>query len=133
MPRSRALARLAAQYDGTDRYQLEAINIAAGDRKPALYDRLAKSGGLNLQKLPLVQVLNPAAAAEFLVAQLNKGGLDREGERSLIDAAGSIAAPGAGLALLRWAAQGSGPVELRRLALETVAANLAGNWQQPGR
>ena len=37
-----ALAKIAATYDGSDRYQLEAINIAVGDRKAGLLARLEK-------------------------------------------------------------------------------------------
>src|SRR6185312_17458003 len=63
-----ALAEIAATYDGTDRYQLEAVNIAADDRKAALLARLEKSGPLKVEQFPLVQVLDPKRAAEMVLA-----------------------------------------------------------------
>src|SRR5262249_44589110 len=62
------LERIAATYDGSDRYQLEAINIAANDRKHELLERLDRRGffqGLIAPggRFPLLEVLDPKRAA----------------------------------------------------------------------
>ncbi|MGH7135330.1 MAG: HEAT repeat domain-containing protein, partial [Pirellulales bacterium] len=64
------LIELAASYDGSDRYQLEAIHIAAGDRKAQLYAALETAGKITLDKLPLLQVLDPKKAADFATKSL---------------------------------------------------------------
>ncbi|HQU47026.1 MAG TPA: dehydrogenase, partial [Pirellulales bacterium] len=45
------LVELASAYAGSDRYQLEAINIAAGDRKAELYAALESAGKVSLNNL----------------------------------------------------------------------------------
>ena len=67
-----ALAQIAATYDGTDRYQLEAINIAAGDRKAELLARLEKDQPLSAAQFPLVELLAPDRAAKLLLARLTE-------------------------------------------------------------
>jgi putative membrane-bound dehydrogenase-like protein len=123
------LAKLAAQYDGRDRYQLEAIHIAAGDRKAELYAKLSTAQRWSIQQLPLMQLLDPKAAAELVTAELAKSGLDAASAATLLAAAGSTPSPEAGRGLLQLAGTSSASPELRRLALERLAANLQGNWK----
>ena len=68
-----ALVKIAGRYDGTDRYLLEAINIAAADRKQELYERLAAERSFTLAQLNLLQLLNPKAARDRLRDELLKG------------------------------------------------------------
>lgn len=128
-----ALARAAASFDGRDRYQLETLNIAAGSRKEALYDKLSKQGKWSFEQLPLMQLLNSKAAAEFVSANLTKSGLDPAAAKALLEAAGNAPSPEAGRSMLSLAASSSAPAELRRLALAKLAANLSGNWKDLAR
>ena len=43
-----ALLQLARKYDGQDRYMLEAINIAADDRRERLYSQLTADANFAL-------------------------------------------------------------------------------------
>ena len=65
-----ALVEIASRYNGSDRYFLEAINIAAGSRKKELYDSLTKRGGLDVHRADLMQALDPDRTQQHLVRQL---------------------------------------------------------------
>jgi putative heme-binding domain-containing protein len=124
------LANMAATYDGSDRYQLEAIHIAAAGRNQALLDRLEKRGRLTAAQFPLVQVLAPDRAAALLIAQLQDTTLDESATRAALDAAVHLPSPEAGWGLLAIAEQAQRPTELRQVALDKVVGNLGrgGNW-----
>ena len=127
----KTLASLASTCDGADRYLLEAINIAAGDQpqKEKLYQELEASGKASYSLLPLLQVLNPKAAAALVTSKLGQSGLDPETTRALVARAGSIPSVDAGRSLLAIVANRSADKDLRLLALGTVTANLGGNWK----
>jgi putative membrane-bound dehydrogenase-like protein len=125
-----ALARIAADYDGTDRYQLEAINIAAAGRREALLARLEQSGPLSIEKLPLLQLLSPKRAAAQIADRLQADNLDEKTARTLLATAANIPALEAGWGLLKLSAKADLSPELRRAALRSVAAgaNRSGGW-----
>jgi putative membrane-bound dehydrogenase-like protein len=124
------LAKMAATYDGSDRYQLEAINIAAGDRKAALLAALDKQGPLEANQFPLVQVLAPERAAALLLAQLRDKSLSNDGARQVLDEAARLSSEDAGWGLLDLAAQSDRSAELRKAALAKVVGNVGprGGW-----
>jgi putative heme-binding domain-containing protein len=124
-----SLTEFAEKYDGGDRYLLEAINIAAGDRKAELYDRLAKAGSFSPSRFRLLQLLNPKAAAAALSEQLTKSGIEPETQKLFLAEAGSISSPEAGRALLNLLGDDEASADVKRLALEKIATNLAGNWK----
>ncbi len=121
-----ALAKIAATYDGSDRYQLEAINVAAGDRKAALLARLEQKGPLAIEQFPLLQLLNPQRAVDQLLARLADKNLDDKSARLAFDSAVNMPSPDAGWGLLRFAEDGQRPAPLRRRALDKVLGNLHG-------
>jgi len=125
-----ALTQIAATYDGTDRYQLEAINIAAGDNKAELLARLEKDQPLSAAQFPLVELLAPDRAAKLLLARLTEPKLDEASARKLLAAAVNIPSLDAGWGLLDVAQATDRPPALRRRALETVLANVdeRGAW-----
>ncbi|HEV3005779.1 MAG TPA: HEAT repeat domain-containing protein, partial [Pirellulales bacterium] len=125
----RTLIELASQYDGTDRYQLEAIHIAAGERKAMLYEALDKAGKLSVDKIQLLQALDPKAAFDFLVHRLTASGLDDATRAVLVQQLGGTASPEAGQAVVRLATDDSTTTELRRLSLNLLAANLTESWK----
>jgi putative membrane-bound dehydrogenase-like protein len=124
------LAQLAATYDGTDRYLLEAINIAAGDRKEQLLARLEKQKPLSVEQFPLLELLSPERAVDQVLARLAQTNLDEKSSKLLLENAVNMPALEAGWGLLRVASNPASPVSLRRSALEKVVANLnqRGNW-----
>ena len=86
-----ALTKFAEKFDGEDRYLLEGINIAAGERKELLYERLSASGAFSPSRFRLLQLLNAKAAAATLAEQLTKSGVDEKTQRLLLAEAGSVA------------------------------------------
>lgn len=125
-----ALVKLAATYDGTDRYQLEAINIAAGPRKAELYAALEKAGRLSIDRIQLMQVLNPQAAAEFVVKNLSAPSVDDAERTKLLTHLAGIPSVEAAQTVLKVAANGQAGVELRQSALKALSTNLAGVWKE---
>ncbi|HXT58882.1 MAG TPA: PVC-type heme-binding CxxCH protein [Pirellulales bacterium] len=125
-----ALVKLASAYDGSDRYQLEAINIAAGARKAELYADLEKAGRLSIDKIQLMQVLNPRAAAEFVVKSLSAPGVDDAARTKLLAHLAGIPSAEAGQAVLKLAADPGASGEMRQSALKSLSANLNGVWKE---
>lgn len=123
------LLKLASAYDGSDRYQLEAINIAAGARKAELYADLEKAGRLSIDKVQLMQVLNPNAAAEFVVKSLSAAGVDDAQRSKLLAHLAGIPSAEAAQAVLRLAADAKANIEVRQLALKTLSSNLLSVWK----
>ncbi|MBI2826859.1 MAG: c-type cytochrome [Planctomycetia bacterium] len=125
-----ALLKLASMYDGTDRYLLEAIHVAAGDRKLALAKSLAAAGLLSFDTVDLVQVLDPDRAAGFLVQGIARADLDEAGRARLLARLSTVDSLEAGKAVLAVAVDRAAPEELRRTALRSVSRNLADDWKE---
>jgi putative membrane-bound dehydrogenase-like protein len=125
----RVLAELASTYDGTDRYQLEAINIAAGDRKAALYAALEASGKASLDKLPLLQLLDPKKATELAIKSLADPNLSDIVRAAVLEQLGVSSSAEACLAVIRLATDNAAPAELRDKAAALLAANLSATWK----
>jgi putative membrane-bound dehydrogenase-like protein len=129
-PVDQAVARVAATYDGSDRYQLEAIHVAAAGREKAVLALLEQHGALTAAQFPLLQLLAPQRAVESLLAQLSSDQLDEAATRTLLTSAVNIPSLEAGWGLLQLAEDSKRPVPLRRAALEKVLANVdrRGSW-----
>jgi putative membrane-bound dehydrogenase-like protein len=123
------LTRFAKKYNGEDRYLLEAINIAAGPRKEELYERLAAAGDFALSRFQLLQLLNAKAAATALAEQLTKSGVEASTQKLLLAEAGSVSSPEAGRGLLKLLDDAKTSAEIKQIALDKLATNLAGNWK----
>ncbi len=124
-----AIVDIAARYDGSDRYLLEAINIAAGDaaRKALVYDQIVKRGKISPQTFALLQLLNPVEAAKLLNDRLASGS-DPAAVKTLLATAGTAASYEAGKGLVKLLANEKASPELRALALEKLNGNLSGSW-----
>lgn len=118
----------AKKYDGSDRYLLEILNVAAGGRKPQLYARLSQGSELTPQTFALLQLLDPKGAVEALSSKLAASGVDAKTAAVLLAAAGTAQDAQAGKGLLKLLASKDAPLEVRRLALEKLSANLSGPW-----
>jgi putative membrane-bound dehydrogenase-like protein len=123
------LARLASSYDGRDRYQLEAINAVAADVKPQLFALLDKAGVFTPERFALMQVLDPKAAGQYLVARLSKADLDEVAGQSLLEAAAVTQSVEAGQAVATLAGNAQAKPVLRRLALQKLDGNLFALWK----
>jgi putative membrane-bound dehydrogenase-like protein len=126
------LAKLAAQYDGNDRYLLEAINIAAGKgQAPAfaesVYNELVKTNALNDKNLALVQILKPSAAIDMLRQQVSAA-KDDETTLKLVTQLSLSGEPAAGKALVEIASDAKASPAVRNRAVELLTANLKGPW-----
>ncbi|HEX5444915.1 MAG TPA: PVC-type heme-binding CxxCH protein, partial [Pirellulales bacterium] len=124
-----ALAQLAAAYDGHDRYQLEAIHIAAGQRKAELYAALEAAGKASLDKIQLLQVLDSKRAADLLAQGLAATNLDEAARATLVKQLGGSTSSEAGLAVVKLIGDERTAGDLRGLALNLLASNLSGNWK----
>jgi putative membrane-bound dehydrogenase-like protein len=123
------LLSLAATYDGRDRYQLEAINIAAGDQKTQLYAALEAANKISLDKLPLLQVLDPKKAADFAARSLAASNLDDHARTVLLKQLGGSASADAGAAVLKLVVDEKASRELRSLSLNLLTSNLSVAWK----
>ncbi|HVU87882.1 MAG TPA: PVC-type heme-binding CxxCH protein [Pirellulales bacterium] len=125
-----ALLRFASAYDGTDRYLLEAINIAAGDRRKELAKALADAGRVSLDNVDLVQALDPDAAARFVIQALADKRLEAAARGRLLVRLSTIPSLAAGEAVLSVAADRAEPLATRQDALAALGRNLEGDWKE---
>ncbi|REK09833.1 MAG: hypothetical protein DWQ37_17115 [Planctomycetota bacterium] len=130
-----ALAKIAAVYAGSDRYLLEAINIAAADRKQEMLARLEQDGPLSDDQFALLQVLSPSRAAQRVLAKLESDDLDERTAEALLQNAVHIPSLEAGWGLLRLAQNPEASSALRRQSLNRLVANVnrRGGWSAMAR
>lgn len=132
-----AIVEIASQYDGSDRYLVEAVNIALGDnaeRRARVLAALEKRQGWDARRLPLLQVLAPQRAVEVLASELQRRPkrTDAELTESLYKLAGIPSLSAASLAWQTAVSLDHGPA-VRRVAWEIAAANLNGQWRELSR
>jgi putative membrane-bound dehydrogenase-like protein len=123
------LVKLAATYDGRDRYQLEAINVAAGERKGDLYAELDRAGVWSSEKLALMGVLNPQAAGEFLAKKLDRAGADDAEGMALLHSAAIASSREAMKGVLALASNTATIPALRNKAIGTIDFALTSAWK----
>jgi putative membrane-bound dehydrogenase-like protein len=121
-----ALARMAESFDGSDRYQLEAINIAVADRKAKLLERLERTAPLAASQFALLQLLSPERAANSLLARLTAADLDPTRARAVLDSALNIPSLDAAWALVKLSQDKKIRGALRREAFQRLVANVNG-------
>lgn len=124
-----ALVQLAAEFDGQDRFQLEAIHIAAGKRKAELYSELDKAGKWSSQKIALMAVLDPDAAGRYLIAKLSDRTTTESDVKKLLDAAALAQSRDAMHAVLQMATGDSVDPALKLLALRRTDLGLSTGWR----
>ncbi len=142
LPSEAALAtviELAQRYDGSDRFELETLHIAAGGPAPgaqanttkreAVYQALAEKNHFEVDNIALLQLLKPERAAEVLLGGLNDPRLDEDKARRLIAAVSRLEDASAGKALAAAVGREGLPAEVRRLALSTLTGQVAGPWE----
>jgi len=124
-------AQAARKYDGTDRYQLEALNIAVANRKQEVFEHLSRlrDWKWSTKNFPLMQVLSPKAAGEYLAQKLDDRKTGEIEAKTLMDAAEVTESPEAGRAVLKLFANANARIELRKMALQKLDASLASTWK----
>jgi putative membrane-bound dehydrogenase-like protein len=124
-----ALATLASQYDGQDRWYLEALGIAARGREDALYAKL--KSGANLQAGVLGKVVwetRPKTAVPDLIATINNTGASSADRMMALDALGNMQWPEAARALETFIVASATPAPLAEHAFELYSHQLFSLW-----
>ncbi len=124
--------RLAQSYDGTDRYQLEALNLAAADRRQEFFAALTAGGELGPRQIALGQLLDAGQTTALLAGRLADPARDAAEKRTYLLALASEPGDDAAKAVFALASDATARGELRRLAMELLATNLSGIWRSFG-
>ncbi len=125
-----AVLALARRYDGSDRYLLEAIHLAAGDRGPQLYDRLVQDAPPTVARFALYHLFNAQKAAAWLDAALADPAIDARTRLALLAAANRLDGPNGGLALVSLLDAPGADADLVRSLIDSLAVNLGGPWAE---
>jgi putative membrane-bound dehydrogenase-like protein len=126
-----ALTELALQYDGTDRWYLEAIGIAARGREDALYARLKARQQTSAQSAQLYRlqwVLRAKSALPDLVAAMNDGSKSLADRRLALEAVGGMEGPEPIRAVETFVLASATPPELVERAFSIYSHHLFGLW-----
>ncbi len=126
--RKRAWLSLVSRFDGTDRYELEALNIAAGDQKEQLF--AAWSDQIRPEQLALAQLLNPGAASAILLRSLAATDLSESQRVVLFNQLALSPAIEAGEAVLKTALDEQTDPAMRRRAWQMLSGNLTNGWRE---
>src|SRR5258707_11807022 len=112
------LVELSKQYDGHDRWYLEALGIGARGRENALYAKLHEAfpEKWNTKLGQLLWEYRPSDALPYLVASLNDATLTGVQKGEALDALAAMAALEAGNAVATLLASGNPPPELAEKA-----------------
>jgi putative membrane-bound dehydrogenase-like protein len=125
-----AMVALITQYDGQDRWYLEALGIAARGREDAIYARLRTLPGF-LTSVPLsrvVWVLRPRTALPDLVAAANDATRPEAVRQIAIDALGNMEWPEAAHAIASVVSSDVTPPALAARAFAAYAHQVFSLW-----
>ncbi len=120
------LVAMVTAEDLSDRYMLETINIAAGNRREELFEQLSQQGDYAPGKIQLLRLLDPKQASTLLLAAVKKQTLRAQQRLAIIDALATMSNPEAGEAVLGLLEDDNPPV--RKRALEALDRNLSEGW-----
>lgn len=129
------LIEIASTYDGSDRYLLEAVNIALMESKPTANEevrrQLAESlfnADLSLDQVPLLKLLAPARTEGWLIGKLQSAQVNPSTVEQVLRHLSMFETPKAGRAVAGVAANTSLSNNLRQEALRYLAARLPDAW-----
>jgi putative membrane-bound dehydrogenase-like protein len=125
-----AMVALASQYDGKDRWYLEAIDIAARGREDALYGALKSrnAGKPNAAFSQLVWGLRPRTALPDLIAAVNSPSTPTPERLVALDTIGSMQWPEAARAIEAFMSAPSTPPDLVERAFGLYSHQLFSLW-----
>ena len=124
-----AMTQLVSQFDGKDRWYLEAIGIAARGREDALYAKLKSD-----HKLPsaafgqLVWELRPKSALPDLSATLSNASASSADRSAALEALGAMEWPEAARALESFIVSTAAPAQLADRAFSLYSHQLFSMW-----
>lgn len=124
------LVELARQYDGKDRWYLEALAIGARGKENALYRHLADAfpAPWDHRFGSLLWVLRPSEAVEFLKRSARDESLDPAARRQALEALGVQPSPDVG-PFLADLVTGNQPPEVRDAAAQRLVKQLFSLWR----
>lgn len=152
-----ALIELAKQWDGQDRYYLEALGIAARGQAGQANDRfttfrgpystLRLSDDTRMRKLfaalvdhpnaeltpatiQLAKLLRPDHAADYLLQRLTREKLPEATQAAILASLGSAIDADAGRRIIEMIGRDDVAVGIRRIALDAARRNLRGSWNE---
>ena len=126
-----AFVQLASQYDGKDRWYLEALNIAARGREEAIYAQLKAQppAGLNAAaRGQLIWGMRPKTAVVDLVATLNNASASAADRALAIDTLGAMSFPEAARAIETFILAPGTPPALAERAFNVYGHDLFSWW-----
>jgi putative membrane-bound dehydrogenase-like protein len=123
-----ALAVLASQYDGQDRWYLEAIGIAARGREDALYAKLKQDPSVRDVLGKLVWEMRPKSALPDLIATTNSESASAAARTDALDALGHMQWPEAAHALESFILHSAAPAPLAAHAFDLYSHQLFSLW-----
>src|SRR5581483_8268208 len=124
-----AMSQLAMQYDGKDRWYLEAIGIGARGREDALYAKLkAQSGGKGATLGQIVWEMRPKTAMPDLIATINNGSATAADRTVALDTLGNMESPEAAKAVETFILAANTPPALAEHAFDVYSHQLFSLW-----
>ncbi len=125
------LSQYVADYQGDDRYLLEAINVAVvGSRREALFDKVAQMERPSVAQLELAVALDRTNSVPLLGTALFDAARPLEKRLTIAGRLGSLATLDAAKPLVVLLANVDAAVSLRGAALAAFDANLAAAWRR---
>ncbi len=127
-----AVVQLATQYDGKDRWYLEALGIAARGREDALYARLKSQSPATSNPAfnQLVWELRPRTALPDLITTINNSSTPIAERTAAVDTLGWMQWPEAARALEAFITSSSAPPALAERAFGLYSHQLFGMWME---
>jgi putative membrane-bound dehydrogenase-like protein len=127
-----AMSQLAVQYDGKDRWYLEALDIAARGREDALYAWLKRDRSDRSSPAfnPLIGGLRPKTAGPDLVAARNTPSTPAEARAAALDTLGAMEWPEATQAVEAFILNASSPQPLVERAFALYSHQMVSMWME---
>ncbi|MBI4582510.1 MAG: hypothetical protein HY717_00560 [Planctomycetes bacterium] len=124
------IARLAGEYDGFDRFYLEAIGIASQGREGQVFQALSASWGgeWNKKVKDLLWELHPPEAAEFLARRLASPSIPDAEREEIAAVLPQLPGEAGGRELLKLLL-GEGPANLKGRLAALLASGLEERWR----
>lgn len=124
-----ALLKLFDRYDGSDRYLLETLGIAARGREAEVFAAVVDrpNAPVTPRLIDIVRILRPEDATKYLASRLTSANLPADSATAVLGALSSVSTPEAGRSVAG-VLTSPASVEIKKLALESLRRNLSGAW-----
>ncbi len=125
-----SLAQLAKQYDGQDRWYVEALGIGARGEENDLYAKLREAfpQGWDSRLGQLIWELRPSDALGYLVASINDGSLSLQQRSEALNALAAMGTGEAGRAVAQFLSEPKNAPELAANAFAHLSHQLFSEW-----